>query len=247
MDIENIQGVHTTYHRIFVIEFFLLVQEFLYLIKYAVHLLFLRRLLLLQIRDNRGESLYRILYLALSLFAGYGCLQLHIVVSMDTDATPACRGGSHREGIGSIIAFKHDVTSLIYNLRCFANHVLYTVRARIDSYLTDAGRTTDDVAGIPHSIELHLMAIEDNLSSTSHQVAALVYVADDNLGSRENQALLIAIILKAFHLFEKVGLHLLNLSLLLVNLFQVFLYAVLKIAKHGLPIVEYIVCHNRSK
>ena len=69
MDIENIQGVHTTYHRIFVIEFFLLVQEFLYLIKYAVHLLLLRGLLLLQIRDNRGESLYRILYLTLSLFA----------------------------------------------------------------------------------------------------------------------------------------------------------------------------------
>ena len=84
------------------------------------------------------------------------------------------------------------------------------------------------MACVAHAVERHLVALDDHFARSSYQVAALIDIADDDFWRREDEPVLVTIYLEALHRLKQVGLHLLYLDLLLVDLCQVFLYAVLE-------------------
>ena len=132
---------------------------------------------------------------------------------------------------------------LRYDLRQVFHHVLLSVGARVDGYLADAGCTAGDGACASHALERHVAALHDHLTHRSQQVAAVVHVADDDLRCRDHDAVLVAVELASIQAFEYLALHLLYGRLLLMNLFQFFLNALLEVVHHVLPLFKYIILH----
>ena len=163
---------------------------------------------------------------------------------MNGDTTRTRNGDRSGESIRRIITLEYHRTGLCQYGGMRINHRLQTVDTGIDRCLLNDGSPADDRAGLTDTLDIHLRA-SDNHLTTVFQVTAPIHVTDDDLRSREHDAMLIIYILAIVQTLEDIGLHLLNGLFLLVNLSEILLYTILEVTQDLLPIVKYII-HSRS-
>ena len=181
------------------------------------------------------------LYLLLAAFGREGCLEGQILIGMNLNTAIANRRRRKGEGILRIAAVKHDAAGLCNYLRDVANNILHTIYAWVDGRLTDARSPRDHVTRIADAFEGNAVAFDNHLADTAtKQVAILIDIANHDLRRRQDDTVIIAVIVSLIKPVEDIRLDLLHLRLLLMDLFQILLHAALEFLKQLFPIIKYI-------
>ena len=160
---------------------------------------------------------------------------------MDGHTTTTCQPWILREHIGGIATVEHNITSLRYDLRGVAYHILLAIDAGIDSHLSDDRCTTDHTSHRAHTFDIHFTTTDNHLTYTAAlKCSGPVNITDDNLRSRDDNAIAVMIEQAVTKAVIQSFLDLLNLRFLLLDFSQILIDTLLKLVQQVFPIVKYI-------